>query len=77
MVTAPKCITKTSKNLVAGDVILDGNVFAGFTTMIFLGSTETAHNKKMMLMTFQFESGKMAAISYGKNTRWSVVKVGA
>jgi len=74
MITAPKCESKTTMNLIAGDVILDGNMFAGFTTMIYLGSIEASHNKNMMLMTFQFESGKTAAICYGKNTRWSVIK---
>ena len=74
MLTAPKCQTKTTKQLVPGDVVLDGNIFAGFTTMIFLGFVEAAHNPNMMLMSFQFESGMINAISYGKNTRWSVIE---
>lgn len=74
MITAPKCETKTTKNLLAGDVILDGNIFAGFVTKTFIKAVESPHNNKTMLLTFQYDSGAISPeLSYGKNTRWSVI----
>ena len=71
MKTAPKCKTKTTMNLVNGDVVLDGNMFAGFTTSTILDVAKS--DKATVFVTMKFESGAVATIGYGKNTRWSVI----
>jgi hypothetical protein len=72
MITAPKCDAKTTKHLINGDVILDGNIFAGFTTKTFIKS-EVSPNKSVMLLTFEINGVTLPPMPFGKNTRWSVI----
>jgi len=71
--TAPKTITKTTMNLQPGDVVLDGNMFIGYTTTTIISVERWDYNKRMATVELGFALGS-AKINYGINTRWSVLE---
>jgi hypothetical protein len=72
--TAPKTITKTTMNLQPGDVVLDGNMFIGYTTTAIISVERWDYNKRMATVELSFASGNSAKMNYGINTRWSVLE---
>ena len=70
-------VTKTTMALQVGDIVQEGNCISGFWTWTVAAVTENVSRKSMPLVTMLFEHGGQGATPYGKNSRWSVVKVGA
>lgn len=70
---APKTITKTTMNLVSGDLILIGNMYDGFDTKMIVDVAGSSINKRQALVTVKYNHGGSVITVEGKNTRWSVI----
>lgn len=81
MITAEYAVAKpvtytTTLNLKAGDVIQQGNMFIGFSTYTIAGVSNDSYNNRMARVTIRFNHGGEVTATYGKNTKWSVIKAG-
>lgn len=69
--------TVTTMNLCVGDVVEIGNMFDGFSTYTIQEIAPSAYSKTKIAVTILFNHGGSHIEYSGKNTHWSVVKVGA
>ncbi len=67
---------KTTLKLNSGDVVQHGNCIYGFSTYTIVAVENTSYSKNMARVTIRWNHGGEVTSSYGKNTKWAVVKVG-